>query len=149
MATASYVIRTATHGDAPSLDACLIAAYAPFTARLDDLPSMAGASAEDIANHNVWVVEVGETIVGGLVLVPNHDFMLLANVAVHPDARGIGLGRRLLELAETETRKRGLIELRLNTHAGMAESISMYARNGWIRVRRDGNRVAMKKTLTS
>jgi GNAT superfamily N-acetyltransferase len=87
--------------------------------------------------------------------------MRLANVAVHPERRGAGLGRAFMELAESEAMDQGYVELRLNTHAGMPESIQLYghlgweqtARDqlyghlGWEQTARDGNKVSMKKML--
>ena len=86
-------------------------------------------------------------IVGGLVLVPWDRFMWLANVAVHPDHRGGGLGRALMELAENESLMQGLRELRLNTHVDMPENILLYAHLGWEKGRQQGNKVSMKKMI--
>ena len=143
----NWTIRRADAGDAEGLGHCFDAAYAPYAERIDDLPPMSEDCAEEIARYLVWVAEAGGIIVGGLVLVPCDGFLQLANVAVHPDHRGAGLGKRLLERAETEARNRGYAELRLNTHADMAENLRLYARNGWSRVSRQGNKVTLKKDL--
>ncbi len=140
-------IRRAGVGDAAGLGSCLESAYVQYRDRIDDLPAMSEGCAEDIANHLVWVAEAGGVILGGLVLIPTDGFMLLANVAVHPDGRGAGIGRRLLMLAESEAATRGYHQMRLNTHAGMPETIALYARNGWIETERQGNTVSMKKDL--
>ncbi len=142
-----WTIRRAEPGDADGLGSCLDAAYADHAAGLDDLPSMSEDCAGQIEKHDVWVAEAGNVIVGGLVLIPAQGYMLLANVAVHPDHRGMGLGQQLLALAETETRRRGFAEMRLNTHAGMPEAIGLYARSGWSHEGRSGNKVAMRKVL--
>ena len=144
---ADWTLRRAEIGDAGGLASCLDAAYATYRERIADLPVMSENCAEEIAEHLVWVAESGGRIVGGLVLVPNDGFMLLANVAVHPDLRGRGLGRRLLTLAETEARDRGYAELRLTTHADMPETLQLYARNGWLQTGREGNKVRMRKAL--
>ena len=141
-------VRRAEFSDADGLARCIEAAYAVYAARIDDLPPVSEGCAEEIAAHLVWVAESGGTIVAGLVLVPGDGFMLLANVAVHPDQRGTGLGRRLLELAESEAAARGYAELRLTTHAAMPETIGLYARNGWEETGREGNKVMMRKTLS-
>ena len=143
----NWTIRRADTGDAECLGRCFDAAYAQYAERIDDLPPMSENCAEEIAEYLVWVAEAGGTIVGGLVLVPSDGFLLLANVAVHPDHRGAGLGRRLLTLAETEARNRGYAELRLNTHEGMAENIRHYARKGWSPMSQEGKKVTMRKDL--
>lgn len=146
---ADWSLRRAEVGDAEGLGSCLDAAYAHHRERIADLPPMSENCAEEIAEHLVWVAVSGGRIVGGLVLVPDDDFMLLANVAVHPDLRGRGLGRRLLTLAETEARDRGYAELRLTTHADMPETLQLYARNGWLQTGRVGNKIRMRKALAS
>jgi len=145
---ADWTIRRAEVRDADGLGQCLDAAYAQYAARIDDLPPMSEDCADEIARHLVWVAEAEGAVMGGLVLVPGDGFMLLANVAVHPDGRGTGLGRRLLTLAETEATARGYSEMRLKTHAEMPETIGLYLRNGWTQVSQDGNKIAMKKHLT-
>ena len=142
-----WTIRRAELRDADGLGRCLDAAYVPYRGRIADLPPMSENCAEEIAQHLVWVAEAGGRIVGALVLMPGDDFMRLANVAVHPDLRGKGLGRRLLTLAETEARDRGFAELRLTTHADMPENLELYARNGWRRTGREGNKIRMRKAL--
>ena len=144
---ADWTIRRAVAQDADGLGKCLDAAYAQFAARIDDLPSMAEDCAGEIARNLVWVADAGGAIMGGLVLSPGDGFMLLVNVAVHPDSRGTGLGKRLLTLAETEAEARGYTEMRLSTHADMPETIGLYLRNGWSEVSRQGNKVAMTKRL--
>ena len=95
----------------------------------------------------MWVAEVASAVVGGLVLVPQDGFMLLANVAVHPDHRGAGLGRALMALAETEALRHGHRELRLSTHVDMPETVQLYAHLGWKETGRRGNKVSMSKML--
>ena len=142
-----WSIRRARPVDADALAACLDAAYAQYAGRLADLPRMSDGCAEDIVRFDVWVAETGGRIVGGLVLVREDGFMRLANVAVHPDARGGGLGRSLIRLAEAESLARGFHEMRLNTHEAMPENIRLYTRLGWEEVGRQGVTVSMKKNL--
>ena len=140
-------IRRAEPADADSLGRCLEAAYARYAERIRDLPAMSEGCAQEIADHLVWVAERDGAVLGGLVLIPRDGFMLLANVAVHPDGRGTGIGRRLLMLAESEAMHRGYAEMRLNTHAEMPETIALYARNGWTETGRTGTTVSMRKVL--
>ncbi len=142
-----WTIRKAEVRDADGLRDCLDAAYAEYADRIPDLPPVSANCAEEIEAHQVWVAESGGMIVGGLVLVPGDAVMLLANVAVHPDKRGAGLGRELLALAETEAADRGYTEMRLNTHVDMPETARLYARNGWQQVARRENTITMKKRL--
>lgn len=144
-----WTIRRADLSDADGLGNCLDAAYAQYANRIADLPPMSADCAGEIAEHLVWVAEAGGAIVGVLVLMPSDGFMLLVNVAVHPDGRGAGIGRALLTLAETEAMARGYAEMRLSTHVEMPETIGLYARNGWSEVSRQGTKVGMRKALPS
>ena len=142
-----WTVRRAEPGDAPALAACIDAAYARYAARISDLPPVSEGIAEEIAQHQVWVAEIDGVIVGGLVLVAFEGFMQLANVAVHPDHTGAGLGRELISLAESEALAHGYRELRLTTHVEMPESIALYRHLGWEKAGEDGNKVFMAKAL--
>ncbi len=144
---AKWTIRQAEHLDAEPLSACIDAAYDVYAARIPDLPPVSADCAGEIATHQVWVAEIASVIVGGLVLVPDDGFMLLANVAVHPDHKGAGLGRAFMALAETEALEQGYHEMRLTTHVDMPENVRLYTRLGWEGAARDGNRISMKKTI--
>jgi GNAT superfamily N-acetyltransferase len=143
----NWKFRRAEIGDADALAACIDAAYAQYAARIPDLPPVSADCAAEITKHQVWVAEIDGAIVGGLVLIPEDSFMRLANVAVHPKHKGIGLGRALMALAETEASAQGYRELRLTTHVEMPENIRLYAHLGWAENHRDGNKVSMKKMI--
>jgi len=143
----NWSIRKAESRDADALSACIEAAYEKAAARIADLPPVAANCAGEIAAFQVWVAEANNTVVGGLVLVPRPNFMLLANVAVRPDHQGSGLGRAFMALAETEALAQGYGELRLNTHKDMPENVMMYRHLGWQQSAREGNKVSMTKRL--
>lgn len=128
----NWRIRRARRDDSAGLTACVEAAYQHYVARMSQPPGpmLADYDAE-IAQHQVWVVEDEGEIVGGLVLIPKDDHVLLDNIAVHPDYQGKGIGRALLELADAEALRQGYAELRLYTHEKMTENIALYSRIGW------------------
>lgn len=145
-------IRTAQPSDAVAVKRCVEAAYQHYIARMGKPP---GPMLDDYANviqqHGVFVVEENGEIVGVLVLIQTESGMILDNVAVHPEHQGEGLGRRLLELAESETRSQGYAYLDLYTHECMTENIEMYKRIGYVETERKSEhgygRVYMKKAL--
>lgn len=143
----NWTIRRAELRDADALSRCMDAAYAQYAARIADLPPVSADCAGEIARFQVWAAEVSDDVVGGLVLVPGDGCMWLANVAVHPDRRGAGLGRAFMALAQTEALEQGYRELRLNTHVDMPETIRLYAHLGWEQTGQDGNKISMKKML--
>ena len=140
-------IRRADTRDADSLSACIDAAYAHYAERISDMPPVSEDCAEEIEKYLVWVAESDGRIIGGLILVPSDGFIKLANVAVHPDVKGAGMGKRLLTLAESEAIRRGYAEMRLNTHVDMPENVQLYSRNGWVLMGKKGNTITMRKQL--
>jgi len=140
-------IRPAEATDARALAACIDAAYAQYADRISDLPSVSDGCAEDIANNQVWVAVQGDNLVAGLVLIAGDGVMKLANLAVHPDHGGMGLGRKLIELAENEAKRQGFSEMHLNTHVDMPENVRLYQHLGWAEISRNNNTVSMKKQL--
>lgn len=141
------VLRRAVVADAGALGACFEAAYAVYAGRIDDLPPVSEGLAAEIETHEVWLAEIGGEVAGGLVLVAGDGFLHLVNVAVHPDHKGAGLGRALMELAESRALAQGLREMRLSTHVGIPENLAMYAHLGWVETGRYGIRVSMTKVL--
>jgi ribosomal protein S18 acetylase RimI-like enzyme len=55
---------------------------------------------------------------------------------VAPEARGLGLGRRLLDAVETAARGFGLAELRLETNRTLREAQALYRSAGYAEVER-------------
>jgi len=67
------------------------AAYQPYVARIGRRPApMTTDYATITIARSAWVAEQGGYLVGLLVLEPAEDHLLVDNVAVAPDARGLG-----------------------------------------------------------
>ena len=60
------------------------------------------------------------------------DALHIFNIAVHPDAQGRGLLRRLLGFAEDVARQRGLHWLTLYTNVAMTKNRAIYNRLGFV-----------------
>ena len=101
-------MRPATGRDASAMTALMKAAYGIYVPRLGgSIPPLTADYDEELQTHDVWVIEERGALCGALILSPRADHMLLVNVAVDPTSQGRGLGRRLIENAEDETRKQG------------------------------------------
>ena len=55
---------------------------------------------------------------------------------VSPEARGLGVGRRLLRELEQFARASGARVIRLDTHRSLTEAIALYRREGYRQVSR-------------
>lgn len=55
---------------------------------------------------------------------------------VAPPARGLGLGRRLMDTAEDAARELSIKILRLDTNSALAEALELYRRAGWAEIDR-------------
>ena len=144
--------RLATAADAAGIAECVRAAYTHYIERIGTRPGpMLDDYAQVVRDHRAYVVEDGVDIVGVLVLMDKEDGILLDNVAILPARQGQGIGRRLVEYAESEARRLGHRHLDLYTHQQMAENIAMYLRYGYEeidrRTERGFPRVYMRKRL--
>ena len=130
------LLRPARPEDVAGIAACVDAAYAPYVERLGNPPGpMRDDHAAVVAASQVQVATRsgagGETVVGVVVLEAVDGDSHIRNVAVIPALRGRGVGRRLLEWAEAETRRRGHASIHLATHERMIENRALYARIGY------------------
>ena len=105
----SWNVRKAKSSDSEALTACMRAAYMAYLSRLGGitLPPMVVDYEEEIRSYPVWIAESDKLLVGGLILMPEDEYMTIANIAVHPEFQGNGLGRGLMEFGETQAKQKG------------------------------------------
>jgi ribosomal-protein-alanine acetyltransferase len=87
------------------------------------------------ANAVVLVAQDGQDILGsGLVFFrAGTQVARLYSLATAPQARGRGVGRRLLAALERKVRERGLTRLRLEVRTDNAGAIGLYEKAGYVR----------------
>lgn len=144
-------IRVAGPADVAAVKAVTDAAYHHYIERIGRVPQpMEADHAANAAAGRVFVT--GDPVIGLVVVEAYEDHLFLDNLAVHPDAHGRGVGRRLLEFVDTHARALGLSEVRLCTHAAMWENQRIYPNFGYEVVERrvDGpyDRIHYRKRLT-
>lgn len=145
-------IRRAIEADIPSCMEIAEAAYLPFVSLIGRRPMPmdqdfgAAMSAEDL-----WVAETKGAVLGYVVAYPDDKAWMLENVAVHPSAHGLGIGRRLIAHVEQMAAKAGAEAVELYTNAKMVRNLTMYPALGYVEIGRahqDGfDRVFYRKTV--
>lgn len=144
--------RPARPDDAQAMRRLARAAFTNYLDRMRREPApMQADYVAAVAGGHAWVAERQGELVGLLVLEPAADHLLLDIVAVAPGSRGLGIGGRLLRVAEQEALALGFSEVRLCTNEAMTENIAYYPRRGYRQTHRavqDGYaRVFFSKTL--
>jgi N-acetylglutamate synthase-like GNAT family acetyltransferase len=147
------VVRVARPNDVEAIHAVVQAAYADYVPLIGRKPApMTADYPAVIAAGHTWVAELDGAVVGVLVLEAASDHLLIENIAVAPTVQGLGLGVRLLGVADDEARRLRLPEIRLYTNAAMTENIAFYPRHGYHETHRGGSdgfeRVFFAKPVT-
>src|SRR5918994_2268144 len=110
-------VRRAADADVPAITELVRLAYAQYEPLIGRTPlPMLIDQGDAVRDHEVWVLEVDDEVIGVLELAPRDDHLWIENVAIAPGWQGRGLGRRLLVHAEGEARRHGLTELGLLTN---------------------------------
>ncbi|MFR0353608.1 GNAT family N-acetyltransferase [Streptomyces sediminimaris] len=128
-------IRPAGATDVAAVKAVTDAAYHRYIERIGVVPvPMEADHAANVAAGKVFVT--GDPVIGLVVLEERDDHLFLDSIAVHPDAHGRGVGRRLLGFVDARARALGLPEVRLCTNAMMWENQEIYPKFGYEAVER-------------
>ena len=93
-----------------------------------------------------WVADTGGRILGGVVLNLG-DHAHLANLAVHPDGAGQGIGQNLTQIAFDAAIAEGFDHIHLATHKDMTATQAFYLHRGWVETGREGTKVYMSFDL--
>jgi GNAT superfamily N-acetyltransferase len=146
------MLRPATAHDVAAIEAIVQAAYSPYIARIGRQP---GPMLEDyrqlISAGGVHVLDNAGQVQGFIILLQDDSALLLDNLAVAPEAQGLGLGRVLMDFAEQQALDAGYAAIRLYTNEAMTENIALYSRRGYVETHRAEEhglrRVYMSKIL--
>ena len=80
----------------------------------------------------IWIAEDGDRLVGSIALVEDGEGLgQLRWFLVVPEARGTGLGKRLLDAALAHARARGLSHIFLWSFADLTDALRLYERAGF------------------
>ena len=142
--------RLAAPGEIEAVQHVIVLAYGRYLARFNRLPrTFSRDYSAHIREGRLWVI--GEPVVGVVSLSACDSSLVIENLAVLPNFQGQGVGRRLIDFAETQARLRGLRRLELFTNVMMTENLEIFRRFGFEETARqtaDGmQRVHFARTL--
>ena len=148
----TWTLRAARRSDARAVAGLVRAAYSHYVQRIGGTPRpLTEDYAQVIGTRDVTIAERDGVVAGVIVLAIGDARIVIKNVAVLPAYQGLGLGRRLLEGAEREARRRGFDSIHLYTHEKMTENRRRYSRLGYVQYepssRREAVLVYMRKRL--
>lgn len=132
------ILRRANEDDCAALGALQRAAYEENARILGATPIPLQADyAQVLRDMEVWLAGPRNDPDGALVLEIRQDDVLIWSVATHPKARGAGIGRGLLALAEKRARDEKRAKIRLYTASLYLTNIDWYARHGFVEEKRE------------
>jgi GNAT superfamily N-acetyltransferase len=125
----------------PPMLALLRSAFAFMEGRIDPPSSLRDLTPEVLTaqarDGEVWVIDGTDGgIAACIVLTPKPGALYLGKLAVTEAYRGKGLARRLVDLAETRARERGLPALELQTRVELVENQAAFLAMGFVEVGR-------------
>jgi ribosomal protein S18 acetylase RimI-like enzyme len=150
-----FVLRQAVPTDAVAITALTREAYAAYIPLIGREPlPMRVDYAVALQSHVFWLLEQEQELVALLELQLEVDHLLIVNVAVKPAFQGLGLGKRLMLLADSEARRLERLELQLYTNERFTKNIAIYQGLGYMETHRqkppesNTETVYMKKLLS-
>jgi len=125
------VIRIANVDDVSAIRHCAKTAYAPYVKRMGKAPAPMVADFDTLVEQRfVYVLEIEGNFRGFIVCFSNQDHLHIENIAVLPEFHGLGLGKQLMDFAETEA-ARGFSRIELYTNEKMWENLMLYPKLGY------------------
>jgi putative acetyltransferase len=136
MAQEAVVVREATRADARAISTLLLEAFREFEALYTPEAFAATAQLESgvvarIEQGPVWVAEREQSLIGTVAAVCEQDSIMVRGMAVLPSARGLGVGRLLLERTEHFARECAANRLSLYTTPFLKQAIRLYQDAGF------------------
>ncbi|MHC6226226.1 GNAT family N-acetyltransferase [Pseudomonas sp. X10] len=148
------MIRLAEASDEPHIRDCAEQAYARYVPMIGRKPApMIADFIAQIAAGLVYVATDDQAgFQGFIVFYAKEGYFLLENVAVLPNAAGLGVGKALISFCENTARQHGVSAVHLYTNEKMTDNLSIYPRLGYVKIAErteDGfKRVYFEKNLT-
>jgi len=88
----------------------------------------------DPNRDRLWLAECHGEIVGSAAIVSRGERAQLRWFLLHPDVRGLGLGREMLDQALNYVKEKGFHSIYLDTTGDLTRALDLYARAGFQKV---------------
>lgn len=137
-------LRAATPADAPSVAATIAAAFAQYRGKLQPESGAFRETAEGIAaelakGSGAILAERNGKVVGCVMVKLLDGDLYFGRLSVLPEARGLGISRRLVEAVEDEARRRELPGVRLGVRVVLTENQELFKSMGYEEVSREAH----------
>jgi GNAT superfamily N-acetyltransferase len=138
-ATANITVRRAPpdFSDWERVRALVLAAFADMDGRINPPSSAHRMTAQsmkaDADKGALLIAERGGDLVGCVFAQVKDDALYIGKLAVRPGLHGAGIGRKLVDAAREEARRRGLPMLELQTRIELTENHATFARMGFVK----------------
>ncbi len=149
-----YTIRLAQPEEHEAVAAVVDAAYSKWIPVIGRKPRPMIADYQKLtADGVIYVIAPEDEILAVLVIWPVEDAMWIENICVHPDQQRGGVGKALMDFAESKAAEANLKMMRLLTNAKFEVNIAYYLKLGYVETRREpmddgGQVVYMHKELS-
>ena len=155
----TLVLRAASTADAPAVAATIAAAFMQYRGELVPESSAFRETPEVIADQigsgsSVIVAERNGTMVGCVVTEVLEGDLYFGRLAVLPEARGLGLAKRLIAAVEDDARLRGLPGVRLGVRIALPGNQRLFNSLGYREISREAHpgfdhptSISMRKAL--
>jgi len=133
-------IRLATRDDAAAISRVLLESFSTFREgytpeAFEIVTPSAELILERFAEGPMWVAVRDEKIVGTASVLPEPEWLYVRSMAVLPDARGMGIAGKLLDVIEEYAMSEGFEKLFLYTTYFSTGAVELYEKHGYIRGR--------------
>jgi ribosomal protein S18 acetylase RimI-like enzyme len=157
----TLVLRTAAVADAPVVAATIAAAFEQYRGKLvpesGAFRETADAIAAELAKESGAIVaERNGKIVGCVMTSLLEGDLYFGRLAVLPEARGMGLAKRLIAAVEDEARRRELLGVRMGVRVVLTANQKLFKSMGYVEISREAHpgfdhptSINMRKSLRS
>jgi ribosomal protein S18 acetylase RimI-like enzyme len=140
----TVALRAASAADAAAIAATIAAAFLQYRGRLVPESSAFRETPEAItgqlgAGSGVIVAERNGTIIGCIVTEVLEGDLYFGRLAILPEARGLGLAKRLIGAVEEEARRRGLSGVRLGVRIALEGNQRLFQSLGYREISREAH----------